>query len=112
MIAILISILITIASVLFAFFLFVGNVFSLIETDIMFAAKNNAFLHSLSVGQVYYRSMVLKDDRDLLAQGRYGLGALREDKNLNYTNLSSRIEFSQEDPGDQGTIEVELDVKK
>ena len=56
MIAVMLGVLITISSLMLAFFLAVANVSYIVETDFMSKAKKNAVMHSFYVAQLQYRA--------------------------------------------------------
>jgi hypothetical protein len=61
MLAIIIGILVTISSLMMAFFLAVSNVSFIVENDFMAKANQNAVLHALAKGQLSFRARTLRD---------------------------------------------------
>jgi hypothetical protein len=59
MIAIIIGVLVTISSLMLAFFLAVSNVSFIVENDFITKANQNAVLHALAKGQLAYRARSL-----------------------------------------------------
>ncbi|HOW42933.1 MAG TPA: hypothetical protein P5110_06165 [Candidatus Omnitrophota bacterium] len=109
MFGLVVSALIIIISLLTAFFMSITNVSALLEYDIKAAARNNAFLHSLTIGQVYYRSMVFNKTNERLDQDKSALGPLRRGRNDKWSSyLNSSISYVVSNPEEQGKIKVEL----
>jgi hypothetical protein len=61
MIAVILGVLVTVSSLMLAFFLAVSNVSFIVESDFMEKAKQNAVLHALTIGQLEVRATTLAD---------------------------------------------------
>jgi hypothetical protein len=106
MIPVILGVLVTIASLMLAFFLAVSNVSFIVENDFMSKAKQNAVLHALGEGQLEVRSKQLNaiqnssNMKSVLRQ--WGTGA---DSTNNIINSSIIYENAT------GNITVDVEVK-
>jgi hypothetical protein len=105
MIAIIIGILVTISSLMMAFFLAVSNVSYIVENDFMTKANQNAVLHALAQGQLAYRARTLRDapgHRTITANPGY----VRDFHDKTYNNMTYNITLAN------GTsIDVDVQIK-
>lgn len=105
MIAIIIGILVTISSLMLAFFLAVSNVSFIVENDFMTKANQNAVLHALAKGQLSFRARTLWDapgQRNITANPGY----VRNFHDQTYNNVTYNITLTN------GTsIDVDVQIK-
>jgi hypothetical protein len=105
MIAIIIGVLVTISSLMMAFFLAVSNVSFIVENDFMTKANQNAVLHALAKGQLAYRARTLQDapgQRRITADPGY----VRNFHDNTYNNVTYNITLAN------GTsIDVDVQIK-
>ncbi|HOU36126.1 MAG TPA: hypothetical protein PLJ26_07345 [Candidatus Omnitrophota bacterium] len=101
MIAVILGILVTVSSLMLAFFLAVSNVSFIVENDFMSKAKQNAVIHALSRGQLEVRAKTLSDGDSKTVDSGY----LRDFHDNTFNNLTYNINYSH------GTIDVEVKVK-
>jgi hypothetical protein len=90
MIALILGILVTISSLMLAFFLAVANVSYIVENDFITKANQNAVLHALARGQLAYRAKTL---RNTTAANHTTIdpGYLRDFHDQTFTNMTYDI---------------------
>ncbi len=103
MIATVIGVLITILSLMVAFFLSIGNVHHLVEADFLNKAQSNAVLNTLQVGQLRYRDKTLNDTQ---TTHNGSIGSLRSVANKDYSNVTYQIRLE-----DSSNITVNVTIK-
>ncbi|HQO37397.1 MAG TPA: hypothetical protein PK107_01100 [Candidatus Omnitrophota bacterium] len=101
MVAIILGVLVTIGSLMLAFFLAVSNVSFIVENDFMAKAKQNAVIHALSTGQLEVRAKTLTEGNSTTVDPGY----LRDFRDGTYNNMTYNITY------DKGAIDVTVKVK-
>lgn len=102
MIAVVIGVLVTISSLMMAFFLAVSNVSFIVENDFMSKAKQNAVMHALAIGQLENRSQVLGNTTN---QKFVDAGSLRKSTGKGYSNVTYNITQENEN------IEIRVEIR-
>lgn len=105
MMAIILGVLVTISSLMLAFFLAVSNVSYIIENDFITKANQNAVLHALARGQLSYRAKTLANITGLRRQTVYP-GYLRDFRDGTFTNMTYNITLIN-----NATIDVNVQIK-
>ena len=101
MIAVIIGVFVTIASLMVAFFLAVSNVSFIVENDFMTKVKQNAIMHALGVGQLAVRSKALKVNSSAIINPGY----VRDFNDGTFNNMTYNVSYKN------GTINVDIEVK-
>ena len=103
MIAIIVGILVTISSLMLAFFLAVSNVSFIVEHDFISKANQNAVLDALARGQLAYRAKTLTTKNN---KAKVNPGYLRDFHDGTFTNVSYNITLTN-----VTNIDVDVQVK-
>ena len=101
MIAVILGILVTVSSLMLAFFLAVSNVSFIVENDFMNKAKQNAVMHALSRGQLEVRAKSLAEGNSTTVNA----GHLRDFHDGSYNDITYNITYQG------GNIDVDVKVK-
>jgi len=102
MIAVILGVLVTISSLMLAFFLAVSNVSFIVENDFMTKAKQNAIMHALGKGQLEVRAKTLNN---IVNNTKVNPGYLRKFNDGTYNNMTYNITY------ENNTIDVDVEVK-
>jgi hypothetical protein len=105
MLPIVLGVLVTISSLMLAFFLAVSNVSFIVEDDFMSKANQNAVLHALAEGQLLFRTGILGPSPTRINQTTENRGYLRDFHDGTRNNISYNITF------DNKTENIDVDVK-
>jgi hypothetical protein len=106
MIAVMLGVLITISSLMMAFFLAVANVSYIVENDFMTKAKQNAVMHALHNGQLEYRAKNFGINSGQTNQTVIVAGNLRKNDRGAYNNMTYNLEIDKNE-----TIDATIDIK-
>lgn len=104
MIAIIIGILVTISSLMLAFFLAVSNVSFIVENDFMSKANQNAVLHALAKGQLAYRAKTLTGTNKKITVDP---GYVRDFHDGTFNNMNYNITLTNNNT----SIDVDIQIK-
>lgn len=110
MLAIILGILVTIASLMLAFFLAVSNVSFIVESDFMSKAYKNAEIHALTDGQLRVRAGEMGPN-STTNNITVNPGYLRDFRDGTYTNMSYNITYVFNNSTQSGDIDVSVSVK-
>jgi hypothetical protein len=112
MLPIILGILVTISSLMLAFFLAVSNVSFIVENDFMSKAYNNAAMHALSEGQIFVRAGVMGPVPKVTAK-KVNPGYLRDFHDGTFTNVSYNITYLNTTVNNTtgGSIDADITIK-
>jgi hypothetical protein len=103
MMAIIIGVLVTISSLMLAFFIAMSNVSFIVENDFMTKANQNAVLHALARGQLAFRAQSLTAAHNTMT---IDPGYLRDFHDKTFNNMTYNLTLINDT-----TIDVEVRVK-
>ncbi len=106
MIAVMLGVLITISSLMLAFFLAVANVSFIVENDFMTKAKQNAVMHALYNGQLEYRAKIFGRAPSQKNVTAVEAGFLRRNERGPYNNMTYNLKID-----DNETIHAAIDIQ-
>ena len=104
MIAVIVGILVTISSLMLAFFLAVSNVSFIVENDFIAKANQNAVQHALAKGQLSYRAHTLSPAHNNTV---FNQGYLRDFHDGTYNNMTYNISLTNNNT----SIDVDVQIK-
>jgi hypothetical protein len=103
MIAIIVGVMVTISSLMLAFFLAVSNVSFIVENDFISKANQNAVLHALAQGQLEYRAKTLTKAKNSTSVDP---GYLRKFDDNTTNNMTYNISLTN-----NTSIDVDVQIK-
>ncbi|MCU0650883.1 MAG: hypothetical protein MUC52_01440 [Candidatus Omnitrophica bacterium] len=104
MIALLVGVLVTVSSLMLAFFLAVSNVSYIVENDFISKANKNGVLHALARGQLAFRARTLTPSKKKITVDP---GYLRYFHDNTYNNMTYNITLTNNNT----SIDVSVTIK-